>query len=168
MQWCKWPRAEHRSRLNGPASESKSETDMTGQSEFDQFQVWLMEMDDAIRRFIEPAPPGVPAQLDFSDASLNAVESWVLSKYAKPQDIRSRSEAQFHDGAARYIGEVFRMRTFSKWTLDLSDPKALNYGVPALTGGKLAIGLCPLTLVTACIDRRKGDYLWTILKNVSG
>ncbi|NRF69423.1 hypothetical protein HLB44_20695 [Aquincola sp. S2] len=34
-------------------------------------------------------------------------------------------EAQWLDGAARYLGEVLRQRTASKWSIRLSDPKML-------------------------------------------
>jgi hypothetical protein len=134
----------------------------------DEFQIWLMEMDTALERFIVSAPSAVAERLDLSAESLDAIEAWLLSKYDAPEEVRPASESTFHDGAARYIGEVFRTHTGSKWSMDSSDPKNLNYGVPALTGGKLTIGLCPLTLVTALLDRRNGRYLSTILRNVTG
>jgi hypothetical protein len=141
---------------------------MTETTRSDQFQIWLMEMDTALEQFIDSAPSAVAERLDLSAESLDSIEAWILSKYGAPEELRPASESAFHDGAARYIGEVFRTHTASKWSLDLSDPKNLNYGVPALTGGKLTIGLCPLTLVTALLDRRTGKYLSTILRNVTG
>jgi hypothetical protein len=133
----------------------------------DQFQVWLIEMDNALQRFGASAPPDLACKLDLTPESLDAVEAWALSWYQSPQEIRPASETAFHDGAARYIGEVIRKHTGSKWSLDRSDPKKLNYGVPALTGGKLSIGMAPLTLVTALLDRRTGTYLSTVFRNVT-
>jgi len=134
----------------------------------DQFQIWLIEMDNALERFIASAPHEVAARLDHSAESLDVMESWALSRYESPQDIRPATETAFHDGAARYVGEIFRKRTGSMWSLDESDPKHLNFGVPALTGGNLKVGMAPLTLITALLDRRTGTYLSTILRSVSG
>jgi len=144
------------------------EIDVNGVTRSDQFQIWLIEMDNALERFIASAPQEVAAKLDGSIESLDVVEAWALSKYKSPQDIRPAAETAFHDGAARYVGEIFRKHTDSKWSLDESDPKHLNFGVPALTGGKLKVGMAPLTLITALLDRRTGKYLSTILRNVSG
>ena len=139
---------------------------VTGDAQ-DQFQLWLFEMDAALDRFVASAPPDIASKLDFSPESLDAVESWTLSKYESPQQIRPATETAFHDGAARYVGEVFRKFTGSRWSLDQSNPKNLNYGVPALTGGRLTIGMAPLTLVTALLDRRTGKYLTTVFRNVT-
>lgn len=125
-------------------------------------------MDNALERFIASAPHEVAARLDHSAESLNIVEAWALSRYKSPQDIRPAAETAFHDGAARYVGEIFRKHTGSKWSFDESDPKRLNHGIPTLTGGKLRVGMAPLTLITALLDRRTGNYLSTVLHGVSG
>ena len=140
---------------------------MREQTDHDQFQIWLMEMDNSIDQLKASLPATSRSALDGSDASLDAVESLVLQRYADPQALLQSSELSFHDGMARYVGEIFRRRTGSKWSLDLTEPKRMFYGVPALTGGHLKASLCPLTMLTALADRRSGSYLSTILRNLS-
>jgi hypothetical protein len=139
---------------------------MSDVSKRDRFQYWLAEMDDAIERLVNSAPSGMREKLDGSDESLSALEQWVLSKYANPSEASAASEAVFVDGAARYVGEVLRNRTGSKWGIDLENSKDVFYGIPTLRGGSLKVPLCPLTTVTASTDRRTGSYFSTILRNV--
>ena len=75
---------------------------------------------------------------------------------------------QFVDGAARYVGEIFRVRTSSRWMLETRDPKFVFFGLPILHGGAFGqMPACPMTMVTASLDRRTGRYLSTILANFS-
>lgn len=143
---------------------------MSELSDADQFQVWLMHMDEAIAKFIELAPHEIQIKLDGGEESLDVLEAWILSKYGTPQEARSLSEAKFIDGASRYVGEIFRKRTGSKWSIDFSNPKFVYCGLPILKGGpKLGkMPECPITLITASIDRRAGSYLSTVLKSVAG
>jgi hypothetical protein len=66
--------------------------EMKALSGFDQFQIWLMEMEDAIARFTASVPSDVRQQLDGTDASLNALEQWFLSNYASPAHAVSKSQ----------------------------------------------------------------------------
>ena len=141
---------------------------MSDYSSDDRFQFWLMDMDDAIDRFVQSAPQDVRQRLDHSAESLDALEEWVLAKYKSPADALPAQEAAFLDGAARYLGEVLRTRTGSKWAIRFDDPKYVFHGLPILKGGKLGeMPCCPLTTVTAATDRRTGRYFSTILRNVS-
>jgi len=141
---------------------------MSDYSSDERFQFWLMEMDDAIDRFVQSAPPELRKQLDRSAPSLDVLEEWVLARYKSLADTRAAQEAQFLDGAARYVGEVLRVNTDSKWTIRFDDPKYAFNGLPVLKGGKLGeVPCCPLTTVTAATDRRTGRYFSTILRNVS-
>jgi len=47
----------------------------------DQFQVWLIDMDDAIVRFRQALPGSVSAKLDYSPKSLDVVERLALEQY---------------------------------------------------------------------------------------
>ena len=141
---------------------------MSDYSSNDRFQFWLMDMDDAIDRFVQSAPEDFRHRLDRTPASLDALEEWVLARYKSPTDTKSAEEAVFLDGAARYLGEVLRTGTASKWTIRFDDPKYVFHGLPILKGGKLGeMPCCPLTTVTAATDRRTGRYFSTILRNVS-
>jgi hypothetical protein len=47
----------------------------------DRFECWLMEVDEALSSFVRTLPPDVAGRLDFSPASLPALEAWLLSRY---------------------------------------------------------------------------------------
>jgi hypothetical protein len=140
--------------------------EMNATTDHDQFQYWLADMDDALARFVDRAPENAKARLDFSNESLEALEELILDRYPNPAAARDRSEAAFVDGAARYIGEVFRLASGSRWSIDFSDPKKVYYGRPTLKGGTLQAALCPISLVVATTDRRTGGYLASIMRNV--
>jgi hypothetical protein len=141
---------------------------MTAQSDFDRFQYWLMDMDDAIDRFVQSTSSDVGARLDGSGESLVILEELVLAKYGHPDQTKASTESLFLDGAARYLGEVLRRYTGSRWTIRFDDPNYVFHGLPILTGGALgAIPCCPLTTVTASTDRRTGQYFSGILKRLS-
>jgi hypothetical protein len=123
-------------------------------------------MDDALDRFLAATPESIRGQLDQSPQSLRLLEEWLLSRYASTDVMLPASEAQLVDGAARYVGEVFRKSLGGKWTIEAKDRRNAFYGLPQLTGlpGQQA-QLCPLTLVTASADRRTGIFLQTIYLN---
>lgn len=134
--------------------------------EDDQFQIWLMDMSDAIERFRLSLPEDVGMRLDFSPDSLGVIEGVVLNKYQSMDEIKKNSEAKTVDGMARYVGQVFRKAFGGKWIIDYSDKKKLFYGLPQLSG---LIGqrtqMCPLTLVTASVDRRTGNFIRGVFDN---
>jgi hypothetical protein len=139
---------------------------MQATTDLDQFQYWLADMDDALARFVESTPDTTKRRLDLSDESLAAVEALILSRYADPAAARASSEAAFVDGAARYVGEVFRLASGSRWGIDFSDPKKVYHARPTLKGGTLQAPLCPIALVVAVTDRRTGHYLAAIMRNI--
>jgi hypothetical protein len=145
------------------------EVDMAEMSTGEQFQYWLAHMDDAIEAFLRTLPPALRKQLDGEPASLDKLEGWLLSRYPTVADTKPPTEARTLDGASRYVGEIFRRVTDSKWTTEDRDQKFAFYGLPILKGGKLSrMPACPLTMVTASIDRRTGQYLSTIVSNFQG
>jgi hypothetical protein len=135
-------------------------------SDKDKFEFWLMDMDDALEGFIQSLPAASGDKLDGSIDSLVELESILLEKYSSFEEVKKSSEATFVDGASRYLGEIFRKELGGKWSIDFSDEKNVFYGVPQLSGfeGQKS-QLSPQKLITASIDRRKGDFLRTILNN---
>jgi hypothetical protein len=57
-----------------------------------------------------------------------------------------------------FIGELFRKNLGGKWDIDLEDSNNAFLNIPTIHIPK-AGAQCPSTLVTACVDRRKGDYI---------
>lgn len=133
------------------------------------FQYWLANMDDALDEFISSAPVGVREKLDLSANSLNVLEQLVLDRYKSPAETKPSSEAKFLDGAARYFGEVLRKNTGSKWSIQYDNEKDVNFGLPILRGGKIqSVAVSALPCITALTDRRTGNYLLKIVKNLGG
>jgi hypothetical protein len=134
----------------------------------DDFEYWLMDMDDALERFFGILPLQTREKLDFSPSSLGALEAWILNKYPSIRAMLESDQSLLVDGAARYIGETFRKSLGGYWDIQLDDPKFAYFGVPILTGfEEKPTPVCPLTLATASADRKTGKYLSTILENIS-
>lgn len=133
----------------------------------EKFEHWLFQMDDALERFLGYLPSAIRTCLDFSPNSLDTLESWLIDKYESVQSMKEPSQSEIVDGVARYIGETFRHNLGGKWTIEVDDADFIFFALPILEGcqGQQA-SLCPLALGTASVDRRKGNYLRTILKNM--
>ena len=131
----------------------------------DDFEMWVTHMYDALAEFLEQLPENVRRKLDYSPASLDVLESWLLEHYGSPQDLLVPAESRTLDGAARYIGETFRKKVGGHWTIDLDNPKNVYFGLPVLTNPVTPVA--PFGLTTASTHRRKGNYLRTALENTS-
>lgn len=132
----------------------------------DDFDSWLGHMYYALQDFQARLPEEISTQLDYSVTSLDILEAWLLDVYPSMETALEPSQSLIIDGIARYIGETFRRNFGGQWTIELSDPKQRYAGLPILTGLKLG-PLCPSTMVTSALDRRKGDYISTIFHNVA-
>ncbi len=134
----------------------------------DDFQYWLMDMDDAIDRLKAMFSKETRKQLDFSSVSLDVLESWILDRYPDTKAMIESDQSQVVNGAACYIGETFRKTLGGRWDINLDDPQYAFFGVPILkigSGDKVSTD-CPLSLATASANRRTGTYLRTVLENM--
>jgi hypothetical protein len=133
----------------------------------DSFEYWLMDMDDAIHRFIGGYPVGDRQRFDYSSASLDFLERWLLNQYQSIEAMRQQDQAAMVDGAARYVGQVFRRHLGGKWFIDNEDKKNVFYKRPQLVGvkGQLA-QFSPLSMVTASVDRNSGSYMSGVLSKL--
>jgi hypothetical protein len=130
----------------------------------DDFESWLVDMDDALERFVDALPQEVAQRLDFTPGSLDALEKWILDSYEGTPQMLAASSATTVDGLARYIGETFRKAIGGRWGIRLDDPKYIFYGLPELIGySEKPTSLCPISLATASADRRSGKYLSGVL-----
>jgi len=133
----------------------------------DDFEVWLADMDDALERFKDQLPDDVRSRLDYSADSLDVVESWILSHYQDNLELLDRKESTSLDGLSRYVGEVFRKNLRAKWDIELKNQKDAYFGLPKLVGYSDSLNAeCPLSLVTASANRRKGTFLSSVLRNM--
>src|SRR5262249_35102032 len=133
----------------------------------DDFEGWLMFMDDTIQQLLDELPEDVAQQLDFTPESLVTLEKWLLSKYASAKAILQPSENWTLDRAARYVGETIRRTAGGVWGIELEKPDYAYYRLPEIRkeGGWVE---CPATLVTAAMDRRRGEFMKTIVRNMAG
>ena len=126
----------------------------------EQFQDWLAHMDEALARFLARLPAEVTDRLDGSPDSLGALEAWLLERYPTMVSILADEERLHLDGAARYVGEVFRKELGGHWRIRLNDPKYAFHGIPELWFlEEKDTPVAPITLVTASLDRRTGEYI---------
>jgi hypothetical protein len=126
----------------------------------EQFQSWLARMDDALEAFLARLPGEVRERLDGSPESLGALEAWLVERYPTMHAILEDEEEPYLDGAARYVGEVFRKALGGHWRLRLKDPKYIYRGIPELWFlEKKDTPVAPPALVTTSLDRRTGKHL---------
>ena len=104
-------------------------------------------------------------KLDYSIESLDVIENRILGNYSEIKDLIN--DTKMLDYLTVYIGETFRKHIGGKWYIDLKNKKNAYYSIPVLTSpdyrGERYIA--SMTFATACIHRKKGDYISTILRN---
>jgi hypothetical protein len=135
---------------------------ITSQEEFSQ---WLSKMDEEITALIAGYPVEMQKKMDFSPASLDIVEQWIIDNYSSSDALLISSEAKILDRLSRYVGETFRKKMKCQWIIDIDDPDP-NYaysGIPRLSE---PASICPRTTVTASAHRRTGQYIRKILENL--
>ena len=133
----------------------------------ENFQEWIFYISDKMEYFTNEFAVKYDLKLDYSIESLDKIENWILSNFKNLSDILSEDNKKILDLLSIYIGETFRKYIGGKWYIDLDDEKNAYYSMPVLTSKeyKGEIYKAPITMATACIDRRKGNYISTILKN---
>lgn len=140
---------------------------MTPEERFEKFQKWLAFMPNALDDWMDELPRELREQLDYSIASLNKLEEWLLSEFSDAGDAVSGENFLIGDGAARYIGETFRKNFGATWGMDVHDPNSLVFGTPSMRGfPKAGPPVAPLRLVVNALNKRKGHYLAFIVKNL--
>jgi hypothetical protein len=132
----------------------------------DDFEGWLMFMDDTIQQLLDELPEDVAQQLDFAPDSLVALEKWLLSKYLSTKAILQPSENWTLDRVARYVGETIRRTAGGEWSIELEKPDYAYYRLPEIRREDGWV-VCPATLVTTAMDRRRGNFMKTIVQNMA-
>ena len=131
----------------------------------ENFQEWLILIDFKMDFFTEEFAKEQNLTLDYSIESLDKLEGWILTNY---HDIKKLiDDEKMLDYLTVYIGETFRKHLGGKWYIDLKNKKNAYYSMPVLTDPSYRgeVYIAPMTYATACINRKKGNYISTILKN---
>ena len=122
----------------------------------ENFEEWIILIDSKMEYFTGTFAKENNLKLDYSIESLDEIENWILTNYSEIKDLINE-----------YIGETFRKYIGGEWFIDFKNKKNAYYSMPVLTSPDY-IGesyIAPMTFATACINRKKGNYISTILKN---
>lgn len=121
----------------------------------EEFQVWLardLEVRDELYELVGAELPPGPESLD-------ALEAFLLRRYPGPAAAVTLEQRGVTDAAARHVGLVFVLNIDDAvWDIETDDDGRLFYRLPVIRFGDGEED-CPLTMVTAALDRRTGTYL---------
>ena len=127
------------------------------------FKCWLKDIPNILDGFISRMPKEIAEKLDFSMESLDIVEKYLLDKYENNKQIMFEEPFYILDGYAVYVGETFRKvidNPIIRWELELNE-EDVYYNLPILKGRTTLD--CPITIVTASLDRRTGKFCSSLL-----
>ncbi len=124
----------------------------------DDFEFWLCNVPDRLAWLEKQLPIGDENRLDYSHRSLNWLEEWLFERYRTVSDITEESEKVMLDALGIYAGECIRREHGGLWDINVTDKKNVFFGVPVVQKPGRWVE-CPVTLVTAAIDRRINGYL---------
>ena len=138
----------------------------------DDFEIWIFMISDKMEYFTNEFAKKNNLLLDYSIGSLDFLENWLITKYDTAEQMRndtSQCSGSYNllDLCGIYVGQVFRKNIGGKWHMIMDNPKHAYYMLPVLTDKayKGTVYKAPILLASACISRKKGTYISTVLKN---
>ena len=131
----------------------------------DDFEDWIILIDFKMDYFTGEFVKEQNLKLDYSIESLDELEGWILANYKEVNDLIA--DRKMLDYLTVYVGETIRKNLGGKWVIDLENKENVFYSMPVVINPdrRRAPHLCPLTLSTASIDRQKGKFISTVVKN---
>lgn len=126
---------------------------------------WISCIPNKMDKFTQEFAGNNHLILDYTMASLNDLESWILAHYHDVNE--SIADISTLDYITIYIGETFRRYLGGEWDIDFDNEKKAYYPVltPTEISCKRKAQIAPMALVTECISRNKGNYINGILFN---
>ena len=124
---------------------------------------WISCIPDKMDKFTQEFAGNNHLLLDYTMASLNDLERWILSHYQDADELLD--DSSMLDYLTIYIGETFRGYLGGEWSIDLRDNENAPYLVLLLmdTANKGETQFSPMALATDCVGADKGNYLSGIL-----
>ena len=124
---------------------------------------WISRISDKMDKFTQEFAGNNHLLLDYTMASLNDLERWILSHYQDANELLD--DSSMLDYLTIYIGETFRGYLGGEWSIDLRDNENAPYPVLLLmdTANKGETQFSPMALATDCVGADKGNYLSGIL-----
>lgn len=134
--------------------------------DFDEknFALWYNSMQDLLNN-INLLPLEIRKELNYSVKSLNVIELYILNNYSIEDTKNPSYEAAF-DLFSRYVGETFiRNLDDVDWEFQNYDKENIYFGKAILNkkNGESFTPDYPYSYCVALIDRKKGNYLSSIL-----
>ena len=123
----------------------------------DEFEMWLFRLPDVQTEFMDFFNRQAQQKLDYSVASLNALEAWLLEKYQNADEIQQLGQRDIHTGVASYLGGLYVRHLGATWNTNLEDVDNIYYALPVVEWDDSTD--CPLATVTTSLARRRGDFL---------
>ncbi|HXB94167.1 MAG TPA: hypothetical protein VNU70_03375 [Puia sp.] len=120
---------------------------------------WLNIMPDEMPR-LSILPKEIRDRLDYSPASLDVIEKYIVDNYTADEIIDRRNKFA-RDLFVRYIGETFRKNHPELfWSFESSDERNSHYGIPVLISlDEKCVPLSPTAWLTMLIQRGEGNFL---------
>jgi len=130
----------------------------------ENFEVWLFTMSDVLEEFIESFLNETNHELDYSSNSLILLEKYIHKNFSVISELNSEDNKFKYDVLTRYLGETIRKNIGGIWKLDIENEKSAYYKLPVLIDDiEKPTPICPHKLISACIIRKKEDFLYRIL-----
>src|SRR4051812_25371983 len=98
----------------------------------DDFEHWIVAIDDRLSSFVARLPTDISGKLDYSVKSLSVLEGWVLISYPSINDFLKAQEKTLLDQMSCYVGETIRKNAGGKWTIDLVNKTNAYFGMPVI------------------------------------
>lgn len=127
----------------------------------DQFHWWITCIPDKIIELKRKVPVEISVQMNYSIESLDILEGYTLNNYSLDE---LKNEKQFWDSLASYVGVVYEKNVKgSRWSIEIENEKDIFFNMPILKVEN-KFNFQPHSYVTAMLDRKKGNFLSTIVK----
>ncbi|MBX9581047.1 MAG: hypothetical protein K2X87_12125 [Gemmataceae bacterium] len=131
------------------------------------YREWMADMEASLGSLLQRTGPEVAAHLDYTVGSLDALEGWLLATYPDYRPLLDK-DYRVWDAAGRYFGEVFRRAAGGEWVPNLEDDEGYSFGWPAIDNYPAKRGrIPPHFYITAAIDRRRGNFLSSLVRKLS-
>lgn len=126
------------------------------------FNWWITFIPDKIFALEEKLPENLKDKLDFSVASLEILEKYLLENYTLEGMMQ---DEEMWDYCASYIGYTYKKNIFkAEWHIDLNDKNNIFYNMPCLHIPNL-MSFVPHSYVTALLSKKENNLLSSTVKN---
>ena len=125
----------------------------------ENFKEWISCIPDKMDKFTQEFAGNNHLILDYTMASLDDLESWILVHYHDANELTNDSSTL--DYITIYIGETFRRYLGGEWDIDIDNKEDAHHPIITLTDAsyKGESQIAPMTIATECISRNKENSL---------